>query len=619
MNRSCTPDQQVEETTSSARANWKIIDEGSGVHRQLYEHWRSTPTETAIVSSAEKPVKLAWSGGCKASPISASEIVSRHSGQGWPTDSEVYQEQKYITVPNTTIDFGRYAPYNLFACSQSGKACCKTTFGLDGRCAIMHDGLCNYLETLPTSLSDTAELMLMFECKRPDGSIARWLGIITVVTRSPRCFDMACCDWEHEASGRQDELELPASCCVRARDCKVSDHYRVLAVEASGHLVLSMAKCFERAKLFSLEYEVEERDGGLMWSKIVGCKEEGTFCDPALLVPLFDAERRQQAAEKRAQNRAARLLRTDPLAKGAAKGRGRGRGPSRGRGGGRCSSEIAMASNSGLRVVSDGGAGDAGRADDLGDGEGDLAAGGPGDAVHPGVGGGGGDGDADGGPHGGDDSDFDFDVVRELEHELLGLDADDAADIVDMFAEFGGGDPRVDEEPSVVPGAQLVADAEQLVRECDGVGMPTDHVTSDDIVAISADADMPPPDVPPPPVPLPVGERPGRYRLIGPSAKGWWMNEDGDNVLQISRGVPKGSIAARCKHHDGCKFIMSIKRDPGDDALLDWFFAMEAAGPLTPLGESQRMAKEHIALAQPFRSGQLIREGASGAASSSGV
>ena len=183
--RSMTNDEQ-QYATNDIKDRWHAIC-SLPLREQLYEEWRLSPTSPSATST-KKPVKTAWMGGCRACPISASDIVGHHQSHGWPKDEEIYQASKYSPAPATTIDWDRCKPYNLFGCSQSGKACCLNKFAEDPKFQLIHDGLCNYLETLPKSLSESGEVIVMIEgsLKRPPGALSRRLDQITNTIWNPR-------------------------------------------------------------------------------------------------------------------------------------------------------------------------------------------------------------------------------------------------------------------------------------------------------------------------------------------------------------------------------------------------------------------------------------------------
>lgn len=620
---------EIQQVTLHAKATMHTLEE-SGVQRELYDNWRAESQDLQLAAAnVAKPLKTAWGGGCKACPVSASELVQYHNLNGWPSDNEVYHEQKHSPAPTTTIEFGSFSSYNLFGCSQSGKGCCLSKFGRDPRCALLHDSLCNYLEVKGKAVAESGEVMIMLEGElaNPPGKMCRRVGLITNVIWSPRCFDMIVFEFEKEECIGQDELELPAFCKIKTRTCKVSDHYTVAATLCSGDLVLELAAAFQKLSLFTVKEDVADRDDSLRWSKISACQLEGIICSPELRTPLFEEDRKRQAAALRAENKAARLLKTDPM---SSTGRGPGRGGRRrpaSSGRGRGCSEFATASHSAeapLRATSgrdaDNDSGGGGAHDMHGS---HAFAGSSGDGGHarpmPGS-------DLDGGDgHGvgpGIHDEFDWDIVDGLEAELVGLPEGDAAEIGEAFRDGlhaeGEGGLR---GPAVV----VVDDAgqldESLRRESDLAGLPGEEEEPPlpppaGLPPLGEEGQAPsPPQPPPPPISLQ-----DLHRLVGPTNKGWW-SQDGEPILQIMRGNPKGNLVIQCKQHAGCRMIMPLKKDPGNEVIFKWLFELPPSWD-KPLLESEEIGKAHVKLARSFRyggpTGPTAGVSASGAGSSAG-
>lgn len=216
--------------------------------------------------------------------------------------------------------------------------------------------------------------------------------------------------------------------------------------------------------------------------------------------------------------------------------------------------------------------------------------------------------------------------VFDVGAELAGLMEDDLEELVETFAadaperELGFENEGLMAEAPIDPSTAVeLIDAAAVEAEGAGLGaLPegqgldaagTTPATADEATAPKDDA------APTPPVAQPQSER---ERVNGPSPSGYvWL--DGRSVARILRGNPAGSCSVRCYRHTGCSFLLSLRDTPSDADLLQWLFEVPAAAPGSSSAESKSLGRQHVALADRWRSSKKRKSASSSSNAASGA
>ena len=608
-------DKERQELSEQAQKAWGAMTEKSA-HIELYHEWQMTP-KTPATATPEKPFHPQWCGGCRACPVSATELCEYFRANGWPTDAEVHHDKDEHVPCSREVDWAQSQAYDLWGCHRRAMNICQTEVGGLASFAIVHKGLCNFAEHLSRDVAESGAVLFIVEGKTSEDPpiVKRFVCTLAGTCWSPIVFDVVEHQFEDQRQSSAASLDFPCDVRVSCRPSRVSDRYECVAVETSAMLTRRIVASVSSAVLFQADYHVLLVDGTLMSSRITGLKLIGDLLKPGATHPLLASEVAAKKKAARKESATAKLIQGDPFARAAAEaGKANRKAPARGRGGG------------GRRAR---GRGRANAAAEQGEPV-DIV------AYAPGVSSGSGEGNAAaqlgmnleevghafGGvdlgsqeelfvPFGQDYDDIDFEA--EL-GQIMQSDEDE------LGATFGAGDGLGDEQrardgatgPEDVgtPHGSLLVEivgAADAAAELTGLDGDTPAVAGDEACATGPPNDelgATMSDFAPPPPPVPA------RNCVGPSALGY-VTLDGRAVMRIQRGNPKSSLSVRCYRHSGCSFLLPLRMAPSDAELIEWCFAVPTAETGASAAEARELARRHVELSR------LWRAASTGASSSS--
>lgn len=578
---------------------------------------RNKPPQNTVAQLAPKRYYPTWCGGCRGSPLSPAEMCEYFKKVGWPCDAEVHRDKSCYTKAEGDIDWMQFSSYNCVGCGRSAAGICQQVITDNVPFHVTHLGLCNFIEKIGKVAAESAETIIMIQgrLKSMPCQFKRVVACISGTCYNPKIFDVTLNEFDPPADQSAELLELPCDVRLAVRPCKLTPRFIVLASETSGDFVVKLLDELSEVSLYAVTYEVIEKDGSIRWSRLTALQLQGVLWQEGMTVPLFSRE----LTERRKRDRAARLShlrQDDPLAavagaaarrggaRGRRGGRGRGRGGHRGAGrpGAAAADEVNLdgaflavavvaapivalpAPNAG---ADDGIGGAAAPADELGAARLELM---------------------------GDDFDV-FDIERELEG-VMDEDLDELAEIFDLPCageqEFDHPDEAVQE---VVPGSVEAVLLNEVVDAAEGEaaalmfgGDDAGEPSGDGPVADDTDDGLGLIAPPSPVVPMSTRDRMG---VTGPLAS-CYLYAGGRSVARIIRGNPRGSVSMQCYRHPACKFVITTRMDPGDEAFIDWLYEIPAPAEGATGPERKALTKLHLERAQRWRATK-----SGGAASSS--
>ena len=559
--------EELSDLKAHAKARWEAIGDKSA-YDELYRNWQVGEATPKTVSQARDFLGI-WGGGSASSPVSAVELWRHVKQHGMPSDDQVHGDTRcFIDADTTTVDWRTYSGFNLHGCLRGALGVCSRSIAACPAFSLIHDGLENYLDFLPRSLSCKGDILLVVEgkLKEPMGQIARRVFFITGTVWKPKVFDATLCDFVQDSDRTAPMLTLPCDVRIARRQSLVSAQYQCVATECSGALVMSLTSVFSSMILFEAVYDPVLLDNSMNFSRIRAVERQGILYEPGMGQPLKADAMAQRRRERRQASAAARVRRQDDPLAGLVRGRGRGRGRGRSHPG-KQQRSAGVDRGRGEGSEHGGGVEDGARRGDVAGEElppSDFALGSEAPCLV--------DAASASGPHDGAvdgmaADDMDIDVVQpgdfaadddedlDLEAELGLLIGEDLQELQATFGERGSaGDPLVSgdgpEDGVLGLNAELVADVlggAAINAEALGLGV---HDSCAD--GGGADEKDPSAEASPheagqeelevPLVPPSVWER---YRVQKPSGMGYVIR-DGRSVMRIIRGKPKHALSVRC-------------------------------------------------------------------------
>lgn len=226
---SLTP-EELATLAVQAKERWASMPDHTP-YQDLYQAWRESPPTRPPTSDTE-PYMAMWGGGTKASPVSAMELYRFHKEIGWPSDADVYHSDKFHTKPEEVPELNDSRNFPLWGCAVCGSGVCQAQLEHPRDFALVHKGMCNYLESMSREAAESGNTMIMVQGTRrgAPSQVFRQVVIIAGVSWSPKFFDAVLCkfgDADHEQIA-----ELPPSfeCCIMRR-ADNRPHYPFLRVE----------------------------------------------------------------------------------------------------------------------------------------------------------------------------------------------------------------------------------------------------------------------------------------------------------------------------------------------------------------------------------------------------
>lgn len=613
--------EEVCEVREGAKLTWgRLSDDDKQTHRDLYDEWLASGSVEGAPADALAPPPYTplWAGGCRASPVSASELYNWHQRHGWPTDHEIYTK-KDARITASTMDFDQSSGFDCFGCLRGAHNICKTVLANTPGYDVAHNGMTNFLESLDRREAESGTVLVVLEgLDATDGSATRWTPfLITGTCWSPKVFEAALNHFVVEEHARAARLDFPVDVAISVRASRLTERYRCIAEETSAHVVYELVRTFRQVVLHKAEYTLPMIDGSLRFSRIIGMQRVGVLWQVGLTKPLLaDVIAKQRKAQRQAH---AALRRGDPLSatsSGAgrrarsSRGRGRGRGGG-GRGQARPPTEPRDVDP---RPFADGPVEPAEAAD------GPAAAEEEGD-FEPACG-------ADAAPAG-CRLDEEYDVVADGdEHgQLMTSDEDEfEVSLAEIMAADDGED--IEAAPAVgahggiqaTDGARIaeVAAEEAVMVGLDGGIADEAPATEAGEAMKAADAQaehasgsvaQPPPTPPEPQLPrLPPG-------IVGPCPRGYILL-DGALFLRVQRGNPRGQLSVKCYWHNSCSWLLPLRLAPSDEDIIRWGLELPSTRYHKDAAVSRQMGQRHCRSAERFRA-QAAPAGQGGTAASS--
>lgn len=552
---------EVTTAEAAARAAWQSLPDTSA-HKELYQNWVTT---AAVPKSkpAPPPYKPMWGGGCRGSPVSATELRDYFVKNGWPKDSEIHSEKPSFVPPLANgIGFETSAGYDCHGCLRSGLGVCKEVVRQFPNFALAHAGLCNVLDFWPRDQTESGCMLLLVEGRlKASGALRRWPFLVSGTSWSPRVFECARLRFRNPADEHAERVELPCDVSLGRRASVVSDRFQSIDFDLSGRLVLDIVEVCRTAHLFTAEYSVPLDDGTLAWSRITALSCVGELMSPSMKQALYKdelaAKRREARGGSKQAMRSGDPLSAQPL---SATSRRRCNRPRRGaradalapisvaKAGGQPTPEAMALSSADAPMPSHSSTDlNAHAAEALGDSMHELMLGA-----------------------------LDLDVA-DPSGEMP--DDSDDSDGAELWATFAGGGATAPEhagdDPDVLaaPGGSIVDVVRAAEEQAEAVGLgesgdaePSGHEGG---AGSSGDGNNRSADVPfEALLEAVVGPRADpAAQCIGPSADGY-VQHQGRTILRIIRGKPRGSLSVRCYLHPSCKFLLPLSRAPADSELL---------------------------------------------------
>lgn len=608
--RSLTMDE-VAMLRKEARAKWDELPDKSA-QEQLFAMWQEAPPTTAS-EPVLPPYKALWGGGCRAAPVSASELCAHYRRYGWPSDQEVHKD-KSAYVSASEEEWGALKSYDCFGCLRAAVNICKEDAARSRAFQLIHGGLTNYLESLPRHDSESGTILLVLEGRLKGSApspLRRWAYIVTGTCWSPRVFEATLNDFADASQACSEDLALPCDIRLAERKSKVSDRYTCLDDRTSAEIAVELTSLCAEVVLFKADYSILLGRGTLLWSRIKHLHRVGALLGPAVRAPLLADELAAKRRGDRTNPRAGNLRKGDPLGPSVAQGLSRGRHRSseaphtraRQRGQGVVGKPLGAA------LVQAGGESSIGQ-------PGGVAAA---SSANPALPSSGVVGDP-GAPALGNFPNADYDEGCDLEAELANMVSSDEEELWASFgapADLANNAPQVDEdalEPQASVRGMLQDIASEAVAQANALGLdgggasaasPVEGAASGEHAGAGDAEDFLPP--PPPADPM------ARYGCTGPSAMGYF-HKDGRSVMRVLRGQPRGSLSVRCYRHPRCTFLLPLRMAPPDAELVSWLFEVPTAEEGGIAGDVTNLGKKHSDLSKRWR--QQAAVGKASAASS---
>ena len=266
--------QELAIAREQARAAWDRFDDKTA-HLELYQAWREQPVAPRAVE--EELYQPLWGGGCKACPVSATELSDNITKEGWPKDEEVYWDKPAQAREVSEVDWESSSGYDCWGCQRSSLAVCHEVNA--GRAfALVRQGLCNYLDFLPRAESESGAVMLIIEGAPRDGddAVRRRVYSISGTFWSPRVSEAVNNEFRGLAQATAEELQVPCDVCLCRRSSGISERFQCIADEASGNIALELAKGFNNLELYRADYEVLLDEGTLNLGSHHRCASSGS-------------------------------------------------------------------------------------------------------------------------------------------------------------------------------------------------------------------------------------------------------------------------------------------------------------------------------------------------------
>lgn len=218
-------------------------------------------------------------------PITKEEAHRYLSKNGWPSDAvlrnRATQHPPVAPDPNEINVDDHFDVWGI-----GRKARNVNPIALDAaKFRICDKGLFNMLEhRLGKSKADSGNAMLMISgpSAQEAGRLVRVLCIVSGVCYSPKVWGATMCIFEDATTAHNLELNFPCWARLATRASRLSRHFMTLDMKTSDEFVRDLISSMTEMKAALVDYNMDLRDGTLLWSRVVGIQAHRVSGSPCI-------------------------------------------------------------------------------------------------------------------------------------------------------------------------------------------------------------------------------------------------------------------------------------------------------------------------------------------------
>lgn len=248
-------------------------------------------------------------------------MLAHHKEHGWPSNEHVYDKENRQTKVTSkhNIPFGLASNLRLWGVGARPHNVFLPTGGVAQQVAVVEKGLMNTIEGLGKPAADVGDVMLVVDgpTLQDPSSHMRFVMLVTGVCYSPKVFDVVMCEFEDNSRTTEPDLQVPAVCRNSRRHCRLSRFFEAINAKTSTEIAFDLTQSLAVMRLSIAAYEVLDKDGTLVWSRITIVRAIGSLWAPGRQDLLGKAKAKAKAkadAHRRAERIFESMLGGDPFA-----------------------------------------------------------------------------------------------------------------------------------------------------------------------------------------------------------------------------------------------------------------------------------------------------------------